>query len=383
MVRSSRWSCGMYSKTVPGAMVAMVWMCLLAAIAASAEPTEAPAGQASLEAGGPLAARYPGDAGIKKDPAIVFADDFESWTEGGAQPPVGTWGMHKNQVSRTRVVPGKVVADGLAGPGAGVLEIACWTPGSGSQTGGLTLKLGNYDHAGEGRGDGYEELFVRYYLRFDETYRGVANHGANLGGRDVSRPGSAWVGMAAIRDPASRGYFYSGLQPYGKNDSRELEMGFYSYHLDKRDQWGANYEVRRHVPIRVGGWHCVERHMKLNSVAAAGEANADGIEELWVDGQLTIRNAAVRFRRTPKLRITYFTLETYYHGLPKDYDVSHPIKVFYDNLVIARAYIGPLGGEAPTSAAPFGRGSKEGNRSQAAGDSPIFAALPRKSGLSP
>ena len=121
----------------------------------------------------------------------------------------------------------------------------------------------------------------------------------------------------------------------------------------------SQYEVKRHMPIRVGGWHCVERHMKLNSVTAAGEANADGIEELWVDGQLTIRNAAVRFRRTPKLRITCFTLETYYHGLPKDFDASHPIKVFYDNVVIARAYIGPIGGKAPASAAAFGRGSKE------------------------
>ena len=249
------------------AVAAMAWMCLLATIAVGAESRQAPAaGQSPLAADSPIADRYPGDAGIKQDPAVIFADDFESWSESGAQPPAGTWGMHKNDVSRSRVVPGKVVADGLSGPGAGVLEIACWTAGSGSQAGGLTLKLGNYDHAHEGRGDGYEELFVRYYIRFDENYRGVANHGANLGGRDVSRPGSAWVGMAAIRDIASRGYFYSGLQPYAKNDSRELEMGFYSYHLDKKDQWGANYEVQKHIPVRVGGWHCVERHMKLNSV---------------------------------------------------------------------------------------------------------------------
>ncbi len=303
----------------------------------------AAAGGAPLAADNPLAARYPGDAGIKQDPAVIFADDFEAWTENGAQPPAGAWSLRKNNVSRTHVVPGKVAADG---PGAGVLEIACWTPGSGSQAGGLSLKLGNYDHAGEGRGDGYEELFVRYYIKFDDNYRGVANHGANLGGRDLSRPGSAWVGMAAIRDPASRGYFYSGLQPYGKNDSRELEMGFYSYHLDKKHQWGENYEVQKRIPIRVGGWHCVERHMKLNSVTTAGEANADGIEELWVDGQLTIHNAAVRFRRTAKLRITFFSLETYYHGLPKAYDASHPIKVFFDNLVIARKYIGPIAGKA-------------------------------------
>lgn len=306
--------------------------------------TLAAVGGSLLADDNPLASRYPGDAGIKKDPAVIFADDFESWTDGGAKPPAGTWDTEEKKISRTRVVPGKVAADGLSGPGAGVLEVACWTPGNVQSSGGVSLKLGNYEHANEGRGDGYEELFVRYYIKFGDTYRGVANHGANLGGRDLTRPNSAWAGQAAIRDIASRGYFYSGLQPYGKNDSREVEMGFYSYHLDKRDQWGDSYEVQKHIPIQVGQWHCVERHMKLNSVTAAGEANTDGIEELWVDGQLSIRKA-VRFRRTPNLRITFFSLGMYYHNLPKDYDAEHPITVYFDNLVIARQYVGPIGGK--------------------------------------
>jgi hypothetical protein len=242
------------------------------------------------------------------------------------------------------VVPGKVVGEGLAGPGNGVLEVACWSMGRGEASGGVTLKLGNYENANEGRGDGYDELFVRYYIKFDDKFRGMPNHGANLGGRDVSRPGSAWAGQAAIRDIASRGYFYSGLQPYGENGSRELEMGFYSYHLDKYDQWGDSYEVQKHIPIKVGEWHCVERHMKLNSVSADGKANMDGVEELWVDGQLSIHKA-VRFRKTPVLRITFFALGMYYHALPKEYDAEHPIKVYFDNLVIAREYIGPLGGK--------------------------------------
>ena len=294
-----------------------------------------------------IAARYPGDRGIGKDPAVIFADDFESWTENGTQPPPAAgWSVRKNNISRTHVVPGNVATDGSPGPGADVLEIACWTQGTGSQAGGLSRKLGNYNHANERLGDGYDEIYVRYYLKFDENYRGVQNHGANLGGRDVTRPDAAWVGMAAIRDVSSRGYFYSGLQPYGKTGSREVEMGFYSYHLDKKTQWGENYPIQKHVPIQVGQWHCVERHLKLNSVGAGADpANADGVEELWVDGELTIRKADVRFRRVPHLRITFFSLETYYHGLPKEYDPAHPIKVCFDNLVMARQYVGPVQGQ--------------------------------------
>jgi len=291
-----------------------------------------------------IAARYSGDRGIAKDPAVIFADDFESWTENGTQPPPGAgWSVRKNNVSRTRVVPGNVATGGTPGPGAGVLKIACWTQGSGSQAGGLSRKLGNYNHANERLGDGYDEIYVRYYLKFDENYRGVQNHGANLGGRDVTRPDAAWVGMAAVRDVSSRGYFYSGLQPYGKLGSREVEMGFYSYHLDKKDQWGENYPIQKHVPIQVGQWHCVERHLKLNSLGPGTDpANADGMEELWVDGELTIRKSDVRFRRVPQLRISFFSLENYYHGLPKEFDAAHPIKVYFDNLVMARQYIGPM-----------------------------------------
>ena len=84
--------------------------------------------------------------------------------------------------------------------------------------------------------------------------------------------------------------------------------------------------------------------MKLNTVdlSKSDPANADGIEELWIDGQLAIRKEGVRFRRVPHLRITFFSLGTYYHGLPKQFDREHPIKVYFDNVVIAKQYIGPI-----------------------------------------
>ena len=287
---------------------------------------------------------YPGDRGISEDPAVVFSDDFETWTQGGTRPSKAGWNIRKNENSQTRVVAlSRDVKDknSLSGD---ALEVACWTTGSGSQTGGLSLKLGNYNHANEGLGDGYDELFIRYYIMFDKNYRAVRNHGANLGGRDVTTKNAAWVGMAGIRDVSTRGYFYSGVQPRGKTGSEELEMGFYSYHLDKKGPWGENYEVKRNILVKVGKWYCVERHLKLNSVDPnmADPANADGLEELWINGQLTIRKEGVRFRRVPHLRITFFSLETYYHGLPEQYHKSNPIRVYFDNLVIARKYVGPV-----------------------------------------
>jgi hypothetical protein len=314
----------------------------------SAASVQAAGAMETLSDGRPakqLAAKHPNGQGIAKVSEVIFADDFEAWEAEGRKPPANTWNVRTNKTSRTRVIPGRIDVDGSPGPGDTVLKIACWTEGSGSQAGGLSLKLGNYNHRNEGLGEGYDDLYVRYYLKFDEGYRAVRNHGANLGGRDLTRHDAAWVGMAGIRDVSARGYFYSGVQPRGDLGSRQLEIGFYSYHLDKRGPWGENYDVQRRIPVEVGSWHCVERHMKLNSVdpTQTDPANPDGLEELWIDGQPTIRKQGVRFRRVPQLRITFFSLETYYHGLPKQYGRQDPIRVYVDNVVIARQYVGPVG----------------------------------------
>ena len=110
---------------------------------------------------GPIAARYRNDAGIADDPDVVFSDDFESWKGSGTQPPAGKWSVRKNKISLTRAVRGKVAPRGSTGPDENVLKIACWTVGKGSQTGGLSLKLGNYNHANEKLGNGYEDLYIR------------------------------------------------------------------------------------------------------------------------------------------------------------------------------------------------------------------------------
>jgi len=92
--------------------------------------------------------------------------------------------------------------------------------------------------------------------------------------------------------------------------------------------------------IEPGRWYCVERHMKLNSV---NPVKADGMEELWIDGELSVRQEGLRFRKVPQLKINLFSLENYYHGLPEEYTRENPMRVYFDNVVIARKYIGPMG----------------------------------------
>jgi hypothetical protein len=222
--------------------------------------------------------------------------------------------------------------------------LACWHGSPNSA--GLRKHLGNYQNAEERKGPGYEEIYIRYYQRFDTAYTPERNHGANLGGRDVTRADSWWVGRANTRDVAAQGYFYSGLQPYPDARGKQMYWGFYSYHLDKPTQWGDDYKPRptERKAIEVGRWYCLERHMKLNSV---DPLKADGREELWVDGELAIRREGLRFRKVPEVRITAFELEVYYHGLPEKFTEENPIRVYFDNVVIATERIGCLSPAPP------------------------------------
>ena len=101
---------------------------------------------------------------------------------------------------------------------------------------------------------------------------------------------AAWVGMSGISDVSSRGYFYSGLEPAGIRGDNRIEFDIYSYNLDKRGPWGEIFKAQRNTFIKVGTWHSVERHLKLNSVdPGSNDGNFDGIEEVWIDGKLTHR----------------------------------------------------------------------------------------------
>jgi hypothetical protein len=326
---------GAIRKNLTGHLLGGLVVLLLAAGASAPPPATAESPAI------PLGAKYPGDVGLAADPDVIFFDNFESWPS-PTQFPEGLWtSMKGKKKSRTHVIPGTAETSAGKVPGGHILEIACWLIKDQSTVGGLVRLLGDYNHKNEGHGPGYDEVYVRYYMRLSDNYQGVGNHGSNLGGRDASQPDARWVGMSNTRDVAKNGYFFSGLQPYGKGEN--LSLGFYIYDCDKKTPWGD--ERHKGGAIKPGQWYCVERHMKLNSAPD----KKDGCEQLWLDGKLVIDVQNLRFRKVDRLKINYFSLETYYHGekeensrLPAEYTPENPIAVQYDDLVIAKRYIGPV-----------------------------------------
>lgn len=204
---------------------------------------------------------------------------------------------------------------------------------------------------GENTGDGFTkwfepsaQVFVRFYVRFDEGCDYV-HHFVTLRANKGLRSGDRWSGFggAGLR-PAGDERFSTALEPWG-NWGRWPAPGkwnFYSYWHEmevSRDgkYWGNSFQAEPQEVIPKGRWICAEFMLKHNT---PGEP--DGEQAFWIDGRLLGHWRGVNWRKTATLQANALTLESYI----TDRWTKNPTNVvFFDNLVIAREYIGPAGRE--------------------------------------
>lgn len=272
-----------------------------------------------------LAAAYPGDRGLAGDPAVLFAEDFESGT-------MQRWDQVRGGVSVTtnRAHGGKYCVR--------------MTMERGRNTGGDAIKWFM---------PGADSVFVRFYVRFSPDYQ-YCHHFVWLGANQRTNKWSAF-GKAGLKPDGT--YFSSGMEPWfawGKNPPPG-EVSLYSYFLDMEPDrkmnkyWGNTFfppgpgkgqaaGPQRVIPA-LDHWQCWEFMVQANRTT--GEP--DGKQAMWIDGKLAGEFASIRWRNDPELKINCLWLEHY------GYDESDPTKeywketqsVWFDDVVVARKYIGP------------------------------------------
>ncbi|MFN0066549.1 MAG: hypothetical protein ACKVYV_02835, partial [Limisphaerales bacterium] len=134
------------------------------------------AGAAALPTAG-LAVAYPGDAGLERDPRVIFVEDFESpttdvlaarWETAGDTPGM-TFSADTPSGSAGRQ---SLVMERLDGPGPS-----------------LYRRLRNA--AG---GFGADRVFARYYVKFDPDCGEIHHFGTCLGG---NHPATPWPSVKA------------------------------------------------------------------------------------------------------------------------------------------------------------------------------------------
>lgn len=294
-----------------------------------------------------IAARYPADAGIASDGAVIFADDFESYASTSQLTAAGRWNQ-AFQVSNIRVAtePGT-----FYGGGKSVEFTLPQTSGE------VSNQLAKF------LSPGYDVVFVRFYAKFENTFNVL---GSSHNGVMVSA--SYWDGPGSGPGIKADGYnkFFVAFEAYRDSSSTpnpgNLEV--YVYHPEQRDIWGdlffptgrvlpydsvpgnfgPTFISRPNVIPQLGRWYCYEVMVKANT-----PGQRDGRIAFWVDGALTADFPNLRLRDTTSLKIDRVDLSLHGNG-----GIQATTRKWYDNVVIAKSYIGPMGGPStpPPSAVP-------------------------------
>lgn len=291
-----------------------------------------------------IAAKFPGDRGIGKHPDVLFVERFD---EGSVDAVAKRWDSvtAKGILSLSRDVP--------AGSGDGASLQMTHVGGQG--TGG---------HLYRRLLPGHKQVFARWYVKFDPDCAEIHHFGTHLGGFSPPTP---WPQGGAGERPRGDRRFTSGVEPFGKS----WTWDFYTYwqgmhvHGDGR-YWGTPFHTGGTKPAAERGkWICVEMMVKVNDPPSA----SNGEQAFWIDGRLHRRDGQVtshigpgfprgrwtggwwrpeagaptafegfRWRTVDKLAVNYIWTYLYITKAPK----GHVSRVWFDHIVVAKSYIGPL-----------------------------------------
>jgi hypothetical protein len=296
--------------------------------------------QALPEGNTGIASQYPGDVGIETNPAVVFSDNFESYSS--ASGLTSRW----NQVFHAANLR---IATEAGNTFAGGKSVEMSVP---KQSAEVSNNLIRYVSPGT------DVLFVRYYVKYDAGFNVL---GSSHNGNSIS----AKYCCAGV--PAD-GYnkFFVSLESW-RDDAGTAnpgKMNVYVYHPDQRDIWGdhfyptgrvvpfdrtlgdfgANFVARPDVVPQVGRWYSYELMVKTNT-----PGQRDGRVAVWLDGKVIADFPNLRLRETTALKIDQFTIDLHVRS-----NTLAVARKWVDNVVAATSYIGPMGPGANPLPAPTG-----------------------------
>ena len=296
-----------------------------------------------------LSARFPNDSRIGQAPQVLLAEDFEI-------DSVSTLKKRWDNVKSPKTGPMTIVHDSPVN-GAGKRSVKI-TASIGENTGGhLYTRLKR----------GVDTAFARFYAKFEKD-PGYIHHFVHFG---AYRPATPWPQGGAGTRPKGHERFTVGIEPFGNNGrvAAPGAWGFYAYwHEMKKSAdgryWGNGLKPIELQRVPAGRWQCVEVMIKCNSAPT----KRDGELALWLDGKLVahIKQGSPRgrwtgmgfqlqksggepfegfsWRKSNDLKINFFWLLHYVteHSKRRNRDAKRANSVFFDNVVVATDYIGPI-----------------------------------------
>lgn len=311
---------------------------MLGGAGAAAGQTSAPAALPRLPEGDAgIAAKYPGDAGIERDPAVLFHDGFEE----DAAPA----DLHKlwSAVSHEMYMR---IADEPANVNHGKRALEVAMP---LQRDGLSIELRRQLKNEQ------DVVFLRFYAKFEKGYdhpRGSTHNGGVIAAHYYPG-GRATPGIPA--DGTNK--FLVGFETERGDSPSPGPLNIYVYHPEQGGSFGDHiYPTGKVVPSVVRSpapppltfgpqfvprpdfipeldrWYCYEFMVQANT-----PGQRDGRVALWVDGKLIADFPNFRFRDVANLKIDSIGV-----GLFLRPNIVRENKKWYDDVVAATSYIGPI-----------------------------------------
>lgn len=298
--------------------------------ATSTSPAPLPTGESGL------ASQFPGDANIQSHPDVLFADDFESYSLAGQLTT--RWNqVYQSSYTRIATEASSVFAGGKS------LEFR--VPQQSVEVANEAIKTISPTE---------DTVFVRVYTKFEAGY---------------SASGSTHNGIAVSAQYSTPGVPANGTNKFyvdvenSRDSTSETTPGrtnVYIYHPEQRSEWGDHwYPDGRVVPFdltpgnfgpyfvarpdftpQLSRWYCYELMVKANT-----PGQRDGRVAVWIDGNLVADFLSVRLRDVSSLKIDRILI-----GLHIGSNTVRQNMKWYDNVVVARSYIGPMSSAAVIAA---------------------------------
>ncbi len=297
-----------------------------------------PDGGGGTNEGGPptgegIAAKYPGDVGIENDPDVIFADSFESY--GQASDLLTKWSNYF-QAAQTKIVtdPANVKA------GSKALEFNL--PQQAQELSNGVQKILTTE---------LDVLYLRYYAKLDTSFdvTGSSHNGGGINAHyfngNQATPGvpangtnkflveyECWRGEEQDKSPGALNlYIYHPAQRSNYGD-HFFPTGLVMPNTSIPHDFGSEFVARPDITPVLGQWYAYELMVKANTPGLR-----DGRVTLWLDGKVIADFPNLRLRDVDTLKIDRFNL-SFHAGS----NTKGPTKKWYDAVVAAKRYIGPL-----------------------------------------
>lgn len=276
-----------------------------------------------------IAARYPGDRGIAKDPAVLLHEDFET----------GAPGQRWDNVYHDATMRLATESENVQG-GKRALEFT--VPQQRAEHSNAVVKR---------LAPAQDVVFLRYYSKFEKGFDQIGSS-HNGGFLAAIAPGVPFATPGVKAD--GRNKFMASFENWrGERETPSPgELNVYCYHPEQRTEYGDHFFpsgkvlpfsarpgdfgprfVRRPDIIpEMARWYCFEFMMRANTVG-----QRDGRIACWLDGRLIADFPNLRLRDVETLKISHAALDLHIGSNP-----TRANRKFYDDVVIATAYIGPV-----------------------------------------